>query len=134
MRVYHIILMLLISCNYKTEHSKNSDTNFIDQKGGGVVSQKNIWKQYKREKYQLDDTLPFPNCYITIDSITYRYYIADTLSIIDTLIKDNQYLYPVFIFKNNIHDKLFFLRYDSSEIVLKHFGNEGEYEYFRKEK
>jgi hypothetical protein len=93
----------------------------------------NVWKEYKRSSgIDHRDTLPLENRFIKIDGNKFSYYFKDSLLYTDYLIRDTLYKFPVYSFRNSRHDKLHFLKSDSTEIVLKHFPDEGDYEYFRK--
>ena len=99
-------------------------------------TKKNIWKQYKKVPVKnINDTIPYSECYITIQGNKLIYKREGKEIYTDSIYVDKidkKYKAKTFRFKVHISDVLLLTGENEEELLLKRFANEGDYEYFRK--
>ncbi|NNT71582.1 hypothetical protein HKT18_05055 [Flavobacterium sp. IMCC34852] len=134
-----LVSLFLISCNYK----HNNDDKILAEDSMQVIKNDAIvlsdrmpsltkkWIQYKKVPTinQLD-TLPYRDCYITISGEVFSYFKEGKLVEKRTLIRDRNFKYEVYNFRENPDDYLQYLDIKGKKVVLKRDNYEGEQEYF----
>lgn len=134
MRIIYLctLIIIIIGCNAKDVSSESQPSHEgLHRKSPDLQVSTYIWKEFKRRPATgIGDTLPFDSCFVEIQGDNFCYSRSGKLIYTDKLLQDTFYKYPVFSFLKHSDDKLHFVKGDSSEIVLKRFANEGEYEYF----
>lgn len=137
-----LILMIFISCKNSREYreipelTNSIDSIFENKKDtisivGRKMSHFKKWVQYK--KIPVDnkfDTIPYRDCYITIDGNVFSYFREGDLIEKRILIRDGNFEYEVYTFKEKPDDFLQYLDIEGKRLVLKRDNYDGVQEYF----
>ena len=134
------ILLLFPSCKQEGKHTqkspvvtyevqkKNEDALTDDQKKNKRVKK---WIEYKKIPVMNQlDTIPYKDCYITIEDQELSYFRDGKLLEKRTMVRDKSFEYEVYSFKENPDDVLQYLDVKGERLVLKRDNYDGEQEYF----
>ena len=132
--IINVLFVTFFSCHSKQNGSEatNAEVVKLDSLLGNNKGLNGLWQQYRKEGAKPNDTIPDLRCFIKISIDTFYYIVDKKIMYTDLLIKDSSYNYPVYSFKNRYQDELHLLTKDTSEVQLKKYANEGDYEYFKK--
>ena len=132
--VLNILIIIFLGCQNRQDsiEAKNNKIEKADTTPIAANAFSGQWQQYKKEGSKPNDTIPNLNCFVRITADTLYYIINKKVQYIDLLVKDTNYKYPVYGFKNHYQDKLHVLTNDYKELQLRKYANEGDYEYFKK--